>query len=88
MGQVIIHTWTETPQPTPLPALTQQQLQWLEEDLYKEPWLPTLPSYHSQAMTEIVNDESIPALTLVLKDEDCEEARTPAPGGPMPWVQC
>jgi hypothetical protein len=31
--QVIIRTQPEPAQPTPLPALTQQQLQWLQEDL-------------------------------------------------------
>jgi hypothetical protein len=31
----------------------------------------------------MADDESIPALALVLEDEDHEEARTPAPGGPM-----
>jgi hypothetical protein len=66
--------------------LTQQQLQWLEEDLRAETPLPTLPSYHSRALTEATDNESIPALTLVLEDEDREEARTPAPGGPMPGV--
>ena len=84
--QVVIHARSGPAQPTPLPALTQQQLQWLEEDLRQEPRLPTLPSYHSQAATEMTDDESIPALTLVLEDQDCEEAQTPAPGGPMPGV--
>ena len=37
-------------------------------------------------MTEVVDDKSIPALTLVLEDEDREEAQTPAPGGPAPGV--
>jgi hypothetical protein len=32
------------------------------------------------------DDESIPALALVLEVEDREEAQTPAPGGPMPGV--
>jgi hypothetical protein len=32
-GQIIVHPHTKTSQPAPLPALTQQQLQWLEEDL-------------------------------------------------------
>jgi len=86
MGQVLIRSREEPTQPTSLPALTQQQLQWLEEDLHEEPCLPTLSSYHSQATTELVDDESIPALTLVLEDEDHEEACTPAPGGPMPGV--
>jgi hypothetical protein len=72
--QVVIHTRPEPTQPTPLPALTQQQLQWLEEDLHPEPRLPTLPSYHSRAATEMIDDESVPALTLVLEDEDREEA--------------
>jgi hypothetical protein len=35
---------------------------------------------------ELVDDESILALTLVLEDEDREEACTPAPGGLMPEV--
>jgi hypothetical protein len=43
--QVVIRA--QPAQPTPLPALTQQQLQWLEEDLCPEPHLPTLPFYHS-----------------------------------------
>jgi hypothetical protein len=34
-------------------------------------------------MTEIVDDKSIPALILVLKDEDHKEAHTLAPRGPM-----
>jgi hypothetical protein len=84
--QVIIRTQPEPARPTPLPVLTQQQLQWLEEDLRVEMPLPTLPSYHSHAATEIADDESIPALALVLEDEDHEEARTPAPGGLMPGV--
>jgi hypothetical protein len=86
MGQVIIRTHEEPAQPTPLPALTQQQLQWLEEDLRAEMPLPTLPSYHSRAMTETRDNESIPALALVLEDEDREEAQTPAPDGPIPGV--
>jgi hypothetical protein len=84
--QVVVHTRPEPAQPAPLPALTQQQLQWLEEDLCPEPRLPTLPSYHSQATTEAMDNESIPALALVLEDEDCEETQTPAPGSPMPGV--
>jgi hypothetical protein len=84
-GQVIIQTHEEPAQPAPLPALTQQQLQWLEEDLRAETPLPTLPSYHSHTTTD---DESVPALTLVLEDEDREEAQTPAPGGPMPCKVC
>jgi hypothetical protein len=83
---VIIRTREEPTQPAPLPALTQQQLQWLEEDLQAETPLPTLPSYHSRAATETMDDESIPALALVLEDEDHEEAQTPAPGGPMPGI--
>jgi hypothetical protein len=70
-------------QPTPLPALTQQQLQWLEKDLYPEPRLPTLPSYHSRAMSEVSDHPSIPALDLDLNHKDREENRTPAPNGPM-----
>jgi hypothetical protein len=31
----------------------------------------------------MADNESIPALALVLEDEDREEAHTPAPGGPM-----
>jgi hypothetical protein len=85
-GQVVIQTREQPEQPAPLPALTQQQLQWLEEDLRAETPVPTLPSYHSRAMTEAMDDESIPALALVLEDEDHEEAETPAPGGPMPGV--
>jgi hypothetical protein len=73
-------------QPTPLPALTQQQLQWLEEDLCEEPCLPTLPSYHSRAMSEVSDHPSIPALELILDQEDREENRTPTPNGPMPGV--
>jgi hypothetical protein len=73
-------------QPTPLPAFTQQQLQWLEEDLHPEPRLPTLPSYHSHAMSEISDHPSIPALDLVLDHEDREENRTPTLNGPMPGV--
>jgi hypothetical protein len=84
--QVVIRTQPEPAQPAPLPALTQQQLQWLEEDLRPEPRLPTLPSYHSRAATEMTDDKSVPALTLVLEDQDREEAQTPAPGGPMPGV--
>jgi hypothetical protein len=45
--------------------------------------LPTLPSYHSCATTD---NESIPALALVLEDEDREEAQTPVPGSPMPGI--
>ena len=86
MGQVIIQTRKEPAQPAPLPALAQQQLQWLEEDLQVETPLPTLPSYHLQITTEIADNESIPALALVLEDEDHKEACTPAPGGPMPGV--
>jgi hypothetical protein len=87
MGQIIIHARTEEPtQPAPLPTLTQQQLQWLEEDLCEELHLPTLPSYHSQATIELVDNEFILALTLVLEDKDRKEAHTPAPGGPMPGV--
>jgi hypothetical protein len=37
-------------------------------------------------MSEISNHPSIPALNLDLDHEDCEEARTPAPNGPMPGV--
>ena len=85
-GQVVIRTCEEPAQPALLPALTQQQLQWLEEDLRAETPLPTLPSYHSHAATETADDESIPALALVLEDEDHEEACTLAPGGPMPGV--
>jgi hypothetical protein len=33
-----------------------------------------------------MDDESIPALALVLEDENREEAQTPAPGGPMPCI--
>jgi hypothetical protein len=84
--QVVIRACEEPAQPAPLPALTQQQLQWLEEDLWAETLLPTLPSYHSHITTEIADDESIPALALVLEDEDHEETRTPAPHGPMPGV--
>ena len=84
--QVIIHTRPEPAQPALLPALTQQQLQWLEEDLCPEPHLPTLPSYHSQAVTETADNEPASVLALVLEDEDREEARTPAPGSPMPGV--
>jgi hypothetical protein len=84
--QVVIQTQPESPQPAPLLALTQQQLQWLEEDLQAEMPLPTLPSYHSHTRTEMPDDESIPALTLVLEDEDREEARTPVPSSPMPGV--
>jgi hypothetical protein len=46
-GQVVIRTCDEPTQPAPLPALTQQQLQWLQEDLRAETLVPTLPSYHS-----------------------------------------
>jgi hypothetical protein len=63
--------------------LTQQQLQWLEEDLQAETPLPTLSSYHSQTVTEMADDESIPALALVLEDQDHKEAHMPAPGGLM-----
>jgi hypothetical protein len=84
--QVIIQTQPEPAQPALLPALTQQQLQWLEEDLRAEMPVPTLPSYHSCPTTETMDDKSIPALALVLKDKDCKEAHTPAPGGPMPGV--
>ena len=84
--QVVIHARPEPAQPAPLPALTQQQLQWLEEDLCPEPHLPTLPSYHSQAVTETADNEPASVLALVLEDEDREEARTPAPGSPMPGV--
>jgi hypothetical protein len=82
-GQVIIQTQEQPAQPAPLPALTQQQLQWLKEDLQAETPLPTLPSYHSRTGTEMADDESIPALALVLEDKDREEACMPAPGGPM-----
>ena len=34
-------------------------------------------------MTEVADDESIPALALILEDEDHKEAHTLAPGGPM-----
>jgi hypothetical protein len=81
--QIVIRTQPESPQPAPLPTLTQQQLQWLEEDLQAEMPLSTLPPYHSCATTEMVDDESIPALALVLEDEDHEEAQTLAPGSPM-----
>jgi len=37
-------------------------------------------------MTEATDNESIPALALVLEDEDREETQTPAPGSPMPGV--
>jgi len=37
-------------------------------------------------MTEIRDDDSILALTLILEDKDCEEAYTPTLGGPMPGV--
>jgi hypothetical protein len=84
--QVIIRTQPEPARPAPLPALTQQQLQWLEEDLRAETPLPTLPSYHSRATTETADDESILALALVLEDEDREETRTLAPGSPIPGV--
>ena len=85
-GQVIIQTREEPAQPAPLPALTQQQLQWLEEDLQAETPLPTLPSYHSRTGTEMADDEPASVLALVMEDEDREEAQTPAPGGPMPGV--
>jgi hypothetical protein len=39
-----------------------------------------------QLTTEIADDESILALALILKDEDHEEACTPAPGSPMPGI--
>jgi hypothetical protein len=84
--QVVIQAQPEPAQPAPLPALTQQQLQWLEEDLRPEPRLPTLPSYHSRAATEMTDDESVPALALILEDQDHKEAQTLAPGGPMPGV--
>jgi hypothetical protein len=84
--QVVIRTQPEPHQSAPLPALTQQQLQWLEEDLRQEPHLLTLPFYHSHTMTETIDNESILALALVLEDKDYEEARTPAPGGPMPGI--
>jgi hypothetical protein len=73
-------------QPTPLPALTQQQLQWLEEDLHSELHLPTLPSYHSHTMLETSDHPSIPALDLILNHEDYKEVRTLTPNGPMPGV--
>ena len=85
-GQVVIRTREEPAQPAPLPALTQQQLQWLQEDLQVETPVPTLPSYHSTPPTEATDNESIPALALILEDEDREEACTPAPGGPMPGI--
>jgi hypothetical protein len=81
--QVIIQTQPEPAQPTPLPALTQQQLQWLEEDLQAETPVPTLPSYHSRPTTETADDEPLSVLALVLEDKDHEEACTPALGGPM-----
>jgi hypothetical protein len=37
-------------------------------------------------MTETADNESIPALALVLEDEDREETRTPAPGSPIPGI--
>jgi hypothetical protein len=37
-------------------------------------------------MMEIADDESIPALTLILEDEGHKETHTPAPNGPMPGV--
>jgi len=85
-GQVVIRTQPEPTQPTPLPALTRQQLQWLKEDLQAEMLLPTLPSYHSRTTTEMTDDKSIPALALILEDEDHEEACTLASGSPMPGV--
>ena len=66
--------------------MTQQQLQWLEENLQAETPLPTLPSYHSRTATETADDKSTPALALVLEDEDREEACTPASGSPMPGI--
>ena len=66
--------------------MTQQQLQWLEEDLCPEPRLLTLPSYHSWAMSEVSDHPSIPALDLVLDHKDREEMHTPAPNSPLPEV--
>jgi hypothetical protein len=67
----------------PLPTLTQQQLQWLKEDLCLEPYLPTLPSYHFRAISKVSNHSSILALDLILENEDQEEACIPASNGPM-----
>jgi len=85
MGQVIIQTQPELLQPTALPALTQQQLQWLEEDLRVETLTSTLPPYRSRATMELADDDNIPALDLILEEEDLRE-ETPAPVGPMPRV--
>jgi hypothetical protein len=34
----------------------------------------------------MTDDKSVPALALILEDQDREEAQTPAPGGPMPGI--
>jgi hypothetical protein len=78
-GQIIICTQPEPPWPTAPPALTQQQLQWLEEDLHEETPISTLPPYCSTATTVVADDDDIPALTLVLEDHEHEQTPLPMP---------
>jgi hypothetical protein len=48
--------------------------------------IPTLPSYHLPTAIELTDDNNILALTLILEDEEYEEAYILALGGPMPRV--